>query len=142
VALDYRMRAEDGRWRIIDVFMNGTVSELALRRSEYSGLLKRQGFDALLQAIEQKIAAQERASAQACRAPKGAPAAGCSARRAQRAAVGSAARGARTRSSPGVGSPSPPSRPGAPSGAGSASGSRASRTNACRFIQYAVRIAA
>lgn len=65
VALDYRMRAENGRWRIIDVFMNGTVSELALRRSEYSGLLKREGFDALLQAIEKKIAAQERASAQA-----------------------------------------------------------------------------
>ncbi|HSJ98923.1 MAG TPA: ABC transporter substrate-binding protein [Myxococcota bacterium] len=60
VALDYRMRAEGDRWRIIDVFLNGTVSELALRRSEYSGVLKRQGFDALLQAIEQKIAAQER----------------------------------------------------------------------------------
>lgn len=65
VALDYRMRAESGRWRIIDVFMNGTVSELALRRSQYSGLLKREGFDALLQAIEQKIAAQERGAHEA-----------------------------------------------------------------------------
>jgi phospholipid transport system substrate-binding protein len=65
VALDYRMRAEDGRWRIIDVFMNGTVSELALRRSEYSGVLKREGFDALLQAIEQKIAQQERGASEA-----------------------------------------------------------------------------
>jgi phospholipid transport system substrate-binding protein len=65
VALDYRMRAEADQWRIIDVFMNGTVSELALRRSEYSGVLKRQGFDALLQAIEQKIAAQERGAKEA-----------------------------------------------------------------------------
>lgn len=65
VALDYRMRAEAGRWRIIDVFMNGTVSELALRRSQYSGLLKREGFDALLEAIEQKIAAQERGAQEA-----------------------------------------------------------------------------
>jgi len=65
VALDYRMRVEGGHWRIIDVFMNGTVSELALRRSEYSGVLKREGFDALLQAIEQKIAAQERGAKEA-----------------------------------------------------------------------------
>jgi len=65
VALDYRMRVEGDQWRIIDVFMNGTVSELALRRSEYSGVLKREGFDALLQAIEQKIAAQERGAQEA-----------------------------------------------------------------------------
>jgi phospholipid transport system substrate-binding protein len=65
VALDYRMRVVDGRWRIIDVFLNGTVSELALRRSEYSGVLKREGFDALLQAIEQKIASQERGAKEA-----------------------------------------------------------------------------
>jgi phospholipid transport system substrate-binding protein len=65
VALDYRMRAVEGSWRIIDVFMNGTVSELALRRAEYSGVLKRQGFDALLEAIEQKIAAQERGAKEA-----------------------------------------------------------------------------
>lgn len=65
VALDYRMRAEGGQWRIIDVFSNGTVSELALRRSEYSGVLKREGFDALLRAIEQKIAAQERGASEA-----------------------------------------------------------------------------
>ena len=65
VALDYRMRVLEGSWRIIDVFMNGTVSELALRRSEYSGILKRQGFDALLDAIEQKIAAQERGAKEA-----------------------------------------------------------------------------
>lgn len=65
VELDYRMRAVDGRWRIIDVFLDGTVSELALRRSEYSGLLKREGFAALLQAIEQKIASQERGTKEA-----------------------------------------------------------------------------
>jgi phospholipid transport system substrate-binding protein len=68
VSLDYRMRPEGGRWRIIDVFLNGTVSELALRRSEYSGVLRREGFDALLQAIEQKIAAQERGGQEAASA--------------------------------------------------------------------------
>ncbi len=56
VELDYRMRSVDGSWRIIDVYLNGTVSELALRRSEYSGVLKRDGFEALSAAIEEKIA--------------------------------------------------------------------------------------
>lgn len=59
VELDYRMRPNAGEWRIIDVYLNGTVSELALRRSEYSGLLRRDGFDALLAAIGEKIAAAE-----------------------------------------------------------------------------------
>jgi phospholipid transport system substrate-binding protein len=58
VALDYRLRPVEGEWRIIDVFLNGTVSELALRRAEYSGVLKREGFDGLLRALEEKIAAQ------------------------------------------------------------------------------------
>ncbi len=59
VQLDYRLRrAEDG-WRIFDVFLNGTVSELALRRSEYSAVIRRQGFEGLLRALEEKIADQE-----------------------------------------------------------------------------------
>ena len=33
VQLNYRLRPVDGRWKIIDVYLNGTVSELALRRS-------------------------------------------------------------------------------------------------------------
>ena len=41
VQLNYRLRpAEDDGWRIIDVLLNGTVSELALRRSEYSSLIQ------------------------------------------------------------------------------------------------------
>lgn len=58
VELDYRLRPVDGEWRIIDVFLNGTVSELALRRAEYSGVLKRDGFDGLMRALEEKIGAQ------------------------------------------------------------------------------------
>ncbi len=61
VALDYRLRPLDGEWRIIDVFLNGTVSELALRRAEYSGVLKREGIDGLMRALEEKIAAQAEA---------------------------------------------------------------------------------
>jgi phospholipid transport system substrate-binding protein len=59
VSLDYRMRLAPAGWRIIDVFLNGTVSELALRRSEYGALMRRDGFDALIAAVKQKIAAAE-----------------------------------------------------------------------------------
>ena len=59
VKLDYRMRNAAAGWRISDVFLSGTVSELALRRSEYGALMRREGFDALLAAVRKKIAAAE-----------------------------------------------------------------------------------
>lgn len=55
VQLNYRVIERDGDWKIIDVYLNGTVSELALRRSEYSSALKREGFDSLMASIEDKI---------------------------------------------------------------------------------------
>ncbi|MDJ0847093.1 MAG: ABC transporter substrate-binding protein [Myxococcota bacterium] len=55
VNLDYRMRSHEGAWKIVDVYLNGTVSELALRRSEYSSLIQREGFEALLVALNEKI---------------------------------------------------------------------------------------
>jgi phospholipid transport system substrate-binding protein len=56
VELNYRMRQVDDRWKIIDVYMDGTVSELALRRSEFSSIVKREDFDALIAAIDEKTA--------------------------------------------------------------------------------------
>jgi len=55
VQLDYRLRKTDNGWRIVDIYFNGTVSELALRRSEYSSLIKREGFEALLTALHERI---------------------------------------------------------------------------------------
>jgi phospholipid transport system substrate-binding protein len=55
VELNYRMHQVDGRWKIIDVYLDGTVSELALRRSEFSGIVKREDFDALIAAIDERI---------------------------------------------------------------------------------------
>ena len=59
VQLDYRMRNTAEAWRIVDVYLGGTVSELALRRSDYSGVLRKDGFEALEKAIEAKIAEAE-----------------------------------------------------------------------------------
>ena len=55
VHLNYRMLERDGEWKVIDVYLDGTVSELALRRSEYSSALKREGFEELVAAVETKI---------------------------------------------------------------------------------------
>jgi phospholipid transport system substrate-binding protein len=60
VALHYRLRQEGGSWRIIDIYLNGTVSEVALRRSEYTAVVKRDGFDALVSEVEEKIQAYTR----------------------------------------------------------------------------------
>lgn len=56
VELTYRMRKTDAGWRVVDVYQKGTVSELALRRSEYSAVLKRDGFEKLLQTVAAKTA--------------------------------------------------------------------------------------
>jgi phospholipid transport system substrate-binding protein len=55
IQLNYRLREIDGEWRIIDIYLNGTVSELALRRSEYSAVLKREGFDKLINTLDDKV---------------------------------------------------------------------------------------
>jgi phospholipid transport system substrate-binding protein len=56
VQLDYRLRETGGSWKIIDVYLNGTVSELALRRSEYVSLIKRDGWQGLISALDDRIA--------------------------------------------------------------------------------------
>jgi phospholipid transport system substrate-binding protein len=55
VDLTYRMRSTPTGWRIIDVFLKGSVSELALRRSEYSSVIKRDGFDVLIERLDAKV---------------------------------------------------------------------------------------
>jgi phospholipid transport system substrate-binding protein len=56
VDVSYRMRDAGEVWKVIDVYLKGTVSELALRRSEYSAVLKRDGIEGLVHSIDEKIA--------------------------------------------------------------------------------------
>lgn len=55
VQLDYRLRKVDGEWRIIDVQLDGKVSELTLRRADYRAVIERRGFDALVKEITEKV---------------------------------------------------------------------------------------
>lgn len=58
VVLNYLTRQEkDGGYRIIDVYLSGSISELATRRSEYSAILKRDGVDKLIEGVESRVKA-------------------------------------------------------------------------------------
>jgi phospholipid transport system substrate-binding protein len=56
VQIDYLMRANERGWQIIDVFLSGTVSELATRRSEFSSVMRRGGAEALVDLLQKKAA--------------------------------------------------------------------------------------
>ena len=47
IALNYLVRKTGNDWRIIDVYLNGTISELASRRAEFGAVLKSGGPDGL-----------------------------------------------------------------------------------------------
>lgn len=56
VRLNYLLREVAGKWRIIDVYLSGTVSQLAARRSEFSSVLRRDGVSGLIAVLKKKSA--------------------------------------------------------------------------------------
>jgi phospholipid transport system substrate-binding protein len=54
--IHYLMINRGNRWAVADIFLDGAISEVAMRRSEFSSILRNQGFDALIDAIQQKTA--------------------------------------------------------------------------------------
>ena len=56
VAIDYLLREFEGEWRIVDVFLDGGISEIATKRAEYGSVLAREGLKGLLAALRAKIA--------------------------------------------------------------------------------------
>ena len=53
--LDYRLHATPAGPKIVDIYLKGTVSQLALQRSDYTSALERGGFEALVTTIRGKI---------------------------------------------------------------------------------------
>jgi phospholipid transport system substrate-binding protein len=54
VKIDYMMRRSGDIWLIADIYLDGAISELATRRSEFSAILKSQGIDGLVAALDHK----------------------------------------------------------------------------------------
>ena len=53
--LDYLMRQNQGAWQISDVYLDGTISQVAVQRSEFSSILRREGVDGLIMALNCKV---------------------------------------------------------------------------------------
>jgi phospholipid transport system substrate-binding protein len=56
IALNYLLHETETGWRIVDVYLDGIYSELAIKRSEYAGLIRSRGIEGLIAAIEDKTA--------------------------------------------------------------------------------------
>jgi phospholipid transport system substrate-binding protein len=54
--VDYLLRQDNGQWRIVDVYLKSSVSELAVRRDEFTAILAKSGFDGLMADIKAKVA--------------------------------------------------------------------------------------
>jgi phospholipid transport system substrate-binding protein len=54
VHLNYLLRQNAGAWQIVDVYLNGTISELATRRSEFHSILRAQGIAGLIVMLNTK----------------------------------------------------------------------------------------
>jgi phospholipid transport system substrate-binding protein len=56
IRIDYLLRQTAGQWRVIDVYLKSSVSELAVRRDEFSKILAKSGFDGLIADLKAKAA--------------------------------------------------------------------------------------
>jgi phospholipid transport system substrate-binding protein len=55
VTLNYRMRNNAGSWQISDVYLDGTISQLATQHAEFHSILQREGVDGLVMALDRKV---------------------------------------------------------------------------------------
>jgi phospholipid transport system substrate-binding protein len=54
VQLNYLLRGGQGGWRIVDIYLTGTISELASRRAEFTSLLREGGPARLLAELRRR----------------------------------------------------------------------------------------
>ena len=55
VSINYLMRKNGNAWGIADVYLSGSISQLATLRSEFSSVLNRQGVDGLVALLNRKV---------------------------------------------------------------------------------------
>src|ERR1700756_1319859 len=54
VKVNYLMRKNGDAWLISDIYLDGAISEVATRRSEFAAILKNEGIDGLIAALNRK----------------------------------------------------------------------------------------
>jgi phospholipid transport system substrate-binding protein len=56
VTINYLMRqSSDGSWKITDIYLDGTISQLAVRRSEFASILQNQNVGGLIATLNRKV---------------------------------------------------------------------------------------
>ena len=55
VRIDYLLRQDNGKWRVIDIYLKSSVSELAMRRGEFTAILAKSGFEGLMADLKAKV---------------------------------------------------------------------------------------
>jgi phospholipid transport system substrate-binding protein len=55
VRMDYVMRADNGTWRAVDVLLEGSISRVAVQRSDFRKILASGDADALIASLRHKI---------------------------------------------------------------------------------------
>ena len=61
VSLNYLLRQTNGEWHIMNVVAQG-VSDLSLKRADYTAVIKSEGFDSLINRLEKKVAEMSKGS--------------------------------------------------------------------------------
>ena len=54
VKVDYMMRRNGGDWLVADIYLDSAISEVATRRSEFAAIIKADGIDGLIAALNRK----------------------------------------------------------------------------------------
>jgi phospholipid transport system substrate-binding protein len=49
------MRLVDGKWKVVDVFLNGYVSQLAVRRADFASTVASSGAPGLIKRINELV---------------------------------------------------------------------------------------
>jgi len=55
IRIDYLVKQKDGQWRVTDVYLKSSVSELAVRRADFTDTLAKSGVNGLLADLKAKV---------------------------------------------------------------------------------------
>ena len=61
IPLTYLLRGSDNKWLIVNVIAQG-ISDLSLKRADYTAVIKKEGFESLVNRLNDKITAMLRGS--------------------------------------------------------------------------------
>jgi phospholipid transport system substrate-binding protein len=54
VKVNYLMRRSSDSWLISDIYVDGAIGEVSLRRSEFARILRNEGIDGLIAALNRR----------------------------------------------------------------------------------------